>query len=121
MDFKIKKGHHFQKTKEIKEIKTRILLASGEHESASWEGSFIAWPDPIALCSFLYTPASTVNLLCGQKQNKMLILRKYYEILSERNIEVILNKTGRTCQQTGENPEKNQAMIRPGAEGWTCE
>lgn len=48
--------------------------------------------------------------MCGQKQNKMLLLRKYYEILSGRYEEVILNEARRTCQQTGENPEKNQGM-----------
>lgn len=48
--------------------------------------------------------------MCGQKQNKMLLLRKCYEILSGRYEEVILNEDRRTCQQTGGNPEKNQGM-----------
>lgn len=41
---------------------------------------------------------------------KTLLLGKYYEILSGRYEEVILNEDRRTCQQTGGNPEKNQGM-----------
>lgn len=33
-------------------------------------------PAQAASCSFLYTFAPTINSMCGQKQNKMLNLRK---------------------------------------------